>query len=455
MIGFLDRLLLRNFDEAGRAFAEQLTGRAIRSIIATFTLAGTISFIAVAFRDLVLPWLLNAWLAAMAVVTIGPLALTIAFALHGPGSIGATRPYVVLSQILTFALSALIAASIWILLPAASLPLQFVMIVLYVTFVAMMLGADTGLAVTVAQLAVMASAIAFVLVYRLPYAVPLAIVLSAVAISLAGLHRLTTRSTQAAVVARQEAERANAALKVALAEIAAERDAKTRFIAAASHDLRQPVQAAALYFEHALSGADMRLRERAVAGARRAFASVETLLESMLQYLRFEAGGVSAHIEPVELDALFGAVVDQQRLSAAEAGVRLVAVRSGQWVSGDAAILQRVLNNLVGNAIRHSGGRRVLVGARRRGGVSTIWVIDDGRGVADADVARLFEDYVQGGAGAQGVGGFGIGLSSSKRMMESMAGVIALDRRWRRGAAFRLELPVAAWATEARLCKAV
>ncbi|OYW21734.1 MAG: hypothetical protein B7Y98_12655 [Sphingomonas sp. 32-62-10] len=454
MIDAFERWLLRNFDETGRAYATQLTARASRSILGVFTLAGTIIFIGITFHGRVAPEVLNPWLAGMGLVIASPMLLTVAFAIQGPSTEAALRPYAKISRLTTFAMSALIALSIWILLPNADLPLQYVMLVLYTTFVAMVLGADPGPWQMMEQMAVMASAIAFVLVYQLPYAVPLAIVLGAVAISLVGLHRMTYQSIQAAISARADTERANTALAAALADAATQRDAKTRFIAAASHDLRQPVQAAALYFERALSDGDPRLRERAATGARRAFAAVDALLETMLDHLRFEAGAVTARIEPVALEAVFANIIEHHLPAASAAKIRLIAVPSSKWVLADAAMLQRALNNVIGNAIRHSNGARILLGARQQAESIFLWVIDDGRGIGADDIPRLFDDYVQGSGNGAAVGGFGIGLSSSRRMMELMQGDIMLDQRWQRGAAFRLRLAAAPSAREERLWKA-
>jgi signal transduction histidine kinase len=110
-------------------------------------------------------------------------------------------------------------------------------------------------------------------------------------------------------------------------------------------------------------------------------------------------------------------------------------------VSADPALLARAIDNLVVNAIRHSGGQRLLLGARRAGDGVAIWVIDDGRGVAAGERDRLFEDYAQGAQA--GPGGFGIGLASVRRLLALMAGEAGIEPRWTGGAAFRLWLPAA------------
>jgi len=454
MIEAFERWLLRNFDQREQARAAELTGPALRSFLGVLTLAGTIAFIAVAFQDIAPEPALTVWLTAMSLAAASPALLVITFAIHGPSRESALRPYSIVGRVTSFCLAMLVAGGVWLLLPHAPLPLQFVVLMLLVTFVAMVLGADPSPVLMVEQLVIMASAIAFVLVYRLPYAAPLAVVLGVVTASLVGMNRMTYNSTRAAVVARAEAERANAALAVALAEVARERDAKTHFIAAASHDLRQPVQAAALYFEHALSGAGPEQRTRAITGAKRAFASVDAILGTMLDHLRFESGMAEARLEALELSALLAGVVEQQAAVAGEAGISLRFVPTRLWVQADAAMLPRVLGNLLANATKHSKGRRVLLGARRSGGDLLIWVIDDGRGIDPADAPHVFDGFFKGGGANAAADGFGIGLSSCRSMMELMGGEIALSPRWRNGSAFSLRLPLAAPVREALRWKA-
>lgn len=454
MIDAFELWLLRNFVEGERPYASQITGRASRTILAILTFVGTLAFIASAFSGIVAAVTLTLWLGAIAVAALTPVICILAFAINGPRTTTAVRPYLLVSRASTFVLSALVAAGLWILLPHANVPLQFVTLVFYVAFVAIMLGVDASPVLMVEQLCVMGSAIVFVLVYQLPFALPLAIVLGAVAISLVGLSQMTYRSNQAVHTARDDAERANLALAVALAEVAAQRDAKTRFIAAASHDLRQPVQAAALYFENALSNQDVRFRERAIIGARRAFASVDALLETLLDHLRSEAGAATAHIVRVSIGEAIAGVVDRHGLAALKSNIALTIVPSLKFGLADQKYLSRVLDNVVGNAIRHSGGSRILVGARQSGETVSIWVVDNGRGVNAHDVPRLFDDYVQGSGDRSNPGGFGIGLSSARRLMQVMGGEIFFEHRWRNGAAFRLQIPCIPPVIEAPLWKA-
>ncbi len=231
-------------------------------------------------------------------------------------------------------------------------------------------------------------------------------------------------------------------LEAAHAAVTAERDAKTRFMAAASHDLGQPLQAASLFFDQVVRARDEATRSRASQGVMRAFAAAEQLLSHMLNHLRLDADRVEPIAARVALGPLLQKVTDQFAPIAREAGMRIRLVDSGDVLLTDPALLERSIGNLVSNAIQHSGGKRVLVGVLRRGGRVRIWVIDDGSGIGRADAAHIFDDYYQ-GAESKGSAqrGFGLGLASVRRIAQLMSGEAGLDRRWVRGAAFFLDLP--------------
>jgi signal transduction histidine kinase len=134
-------------------------------------------------------------------------------------------------------------------------------------------------------------------------------------------------------------------------------------------------------------------------------------------------------------------VADQAPAALAE-GIRLHAVSSSQSVKADPTLLGRALSNLVANAIRHSQGRRALIGVRRDSEAVTLWVIDDGRGVGARADTRLFEDFAHGAAVTAGSReGFGLGLASARRSLALMGGAAGLERPWRGGSAFYLRLP--------------
>jgi signal transduction histidine kinase len=225
-------------------------------------------------------------------------------------------------------------------------------------------------------------------------------------------------------------------------EADAQRDAKARFVASASHDLGQPLQAARLFFDQAIRSSDPAARTRATASAEAAFDAVERQLQRMNEYLRLEAGAVSARFADVAAGEPIARAAALAEAAAARAGVALHVVSSRLWARADADLIERALSNLIDNALRHAKARRLLIGARSHGPRVRLWVIDDGVGIAVEDRARLFEDYVQGSDhGDETRGGFGLGLASVRRIAALMHGTAGFATNTRRGSAFYLELP--------------
>ena len=260
------------------------------------------------------------------------------------------------------------------------------------------------------------------------------------------LSNKVNRTVQATVAARLKSDAAARELDRLLGEVAASRDAKTKFIASASHDLGQPLQAAALFFDQSVRAPEGPARNAAIDGVRRALAAADQLLSHMLGHLRLEADAVQPHLSKVRLPALLARSVTQHQPMADAAGVRLRLATVDLNLMLDPVLIERALGNLLHNALTHSRGRSVLVAARRHGGGRVrLWVIDDGVGVGRVDAGHIFDDYYQAPAQQNGVrSGFGLGLASVRRVAALMGGSAGIDPRWRRGAAFYLEFPQAA-----------
>ena len=230
--------------------------------------------------------------------------------------------------------------------------------------------------------------------------------------------------------------------RTARLEAERQQEARTRFLASASHDLGQPLQSARLFFDQVLRSGDPSVRAHAVEEAKGAFAMMARQLDQMLLHLRLETGAVEARLVTLSAGAQISAVASLAEAEAQLAGVEIIAVPSGLAVLGDRSLIERALSNLAHNAIRHAKARRLLIGARRHGANVRFWVIDDGVGIAGADLPRLFDDYVQGSDHGDEVrGGFGLGLASVRRMAVLIGGSAGLDTRWKRGSAFFLEVP--------------
>lgn len=245
-----------------------------------------------------------------------------------------------------------------------------------------------------------------------------------------------------AISAREEARISADALSVLVDEVSAERDAKTRFIASASHDLGQPLQAARLFSEQLADASTDTVRDRAQNGLDRALTSAQQMLSHMLNHMRLEADAVTPLPKSVALDELKQRVATQFEALASHYDFRITTAGGNGPVLTDAVLLERALGNLVQNAILHSGGNRLLIGSRKQAGVWSIWVIDNGVGIAADEAASIFDDYAQGrNAQSQIKGGFGLGLASVRRISRLLGGDVRLDPRWTKGAAFCIRLP--------------
>jgi signal transduction histidine kinase len=247
----------------------------------------------------------------------------------------------------------------------------------------------------------------------------------------------------AAVARHQESERSAMALRQAVGEIAAERDAKTRFIASASHDLGQPLQAASLFAGHLTDADTPTERAAALNGVQRAVADAQRLVGDMLSHLRLEADAVAPRVSNFALRPALMALAAQFGPAAKLQNIAIIVAPTSGQVTADAALFDRAVGNLLANAIAHSGGTRILVGARKAAPDKVaIWVIDDGTGIADNDRVHIFDDYYQSSRTRENVrGGFGLGLSSVKRIAALLGGDAGLDARWRGGAAFFMTVP--------------
>jgi signal transduction histidine kinase/CheY-like chemotaxis protein len=193
--------------------------------------------------------------------------------------------------------------------------------------------------------------------------------------------------------------------------------AKSRFLAQASHDLRQPVHAIGLFL-NSLTQTGLAPEQRTIVDRiDRSLQGVAELFRSLLDISTLDSGAVTPKLEPVAIVQLFRMLEQQNQVSAQWAGVDLRFVASRRIVLADRALLLTMLQNLVSNAIKYAPRGPVLVGCRPRGDNVSIWVVDRGPGIAAEHLPRLYDEFYQirklGSADMQGVG---LGLSIVKRL---------------------------------------
>ena len=257
---------------------------------------------------------------------------------------------------------------------------------------------------------------------------------------------------EAAEAARQEAEVANRA--------------KTQFFTAASHDLRQPLHAMGLFAEalrqrvHRPAGppqgsiAEGAARSvvddpevaQLVNSINESVDALEGLFSELLDITRIDNGGVEVHDQHFAV----GDILRKLRLnfepSAFEKGLSL-RLRSGERVVfADPLLVERILRNLVSNAIRYTNDGSVLVSCRRQGDRVLLQVWDTGIGIREAERARIFEEFYQvpntGAVSPEQRKGLGLGLAIVKRLADLMHAPLSMRSQAGRGTVFTLELPV-------------
>lgn len=240
-------------------------------------------------------------------------------------------------------------------------------------------------------------------------------------------------------------ERVREATAVALQRMAEAEQAalsRARFLAAASHDLRQPLHAMGLFIDGLLPTASDTQRP-AVLRLQEGTEFMSVLLDDLLEISRLDAQVLTPAISAVSVATLFDQLDAQHAAPAAAAKVRLLWRDNGLAVNTDAALLLRIVGNLVGNAVRHtSPDGTVLVAARRRGGRVRIEVRDNGVGIAPIHQARIFEEFYQvANTERDHRQGFGLGLSICARIAALLGTRIVLRSALRAGSTFALDLP--------------
>lgn len=282
--------------------------------------------------------------------------------------------------------------------------------------------------------------------YWMPFTSPLALLIFAWALLDRFVGALAAMESQSSELEHKVAERTRQ-LEVANA-------AKTRFLAAASHDLRQPVVSISLLSEL--------LREQALPAAAgpilaRIGDSVQALnglLKGLLDLSRFDAGVVEARMAPFALRPLLDRAVGDEAEAARRKRISLrVHASAALSIHSDPALIEQILRNLVANAVRYTSHGGVLVSARRRLGERVLMQVwDTGTGIPAESRTHVFDEFVQLDDGArERQGGLGLGLSLVKRAADVLGSPVTLRSTVGRGSCFSIELPLAAveWASKA------
>lgn len=228
-------------------------------------------------------------------------------------------------------------------------------------------------------------------------------------------------------IALSEAERANAS--------------KSRFVAAASHDLLQPLSAAKLF----VASVSDRLTQpdllNVIGKAETALISAEKIIEALLDISKLDAKRPTFDIQPVRLDAILGPLSDELTPVARDKGLDLTIVNCGLTVRSDPGYLRRIAQNLISNAIRYTQTGKVLVGVRRSGNMARMEIWDTGCGIAKADQELIFHEFKRLDM-ASPASGLGLGLAIVDRACRSLNHPLHLCSIPGEGSCFSVELKI-------------
>ncbi|PAU76196.1 hybrid sensor histidine kinase/response regulator [Halomonas salipaludis] len=246
-------------------------------------------------------------------------------------------------------------------------------------------------------------------------------------------NRVRAEAEQALRQAKQVAEDANAS--------------KTRFLAAASHDLLQPLNAARLFTSALAQEVDAEDMKRTIGHIDNSLQAAEELLGTLLDISKLDAGALTPRRSHFALADIIRPLRAEFEVMAEERGLDLMVVTTGCWVDSDAQMLRRIVQNFLSNAIRYTQHGRVLLGCRRRGGRLTIEVWDSGPGIPESKLSEIFQEFRrldQASRHKESEKGLGLGLSIADRMSRVLDHPIQV-RSWEGvGTVFSVSVPLVA-----------
>ena len=220
--------------------------------------------------------------------------------------------------------------------------------------------------------------------------------------------------------------------------------AKSKFLAAASHDLRQPIHAQGLFLE-VLARTELSEQQRMLlTNARAASEASSEMLNTLLDFSRIEAGVVEPQLQPFRLQPLLNKIEIELAPQADEKGIVYRTRETHLAVQSDPSLVELILRNLVSNAIRYTERGGLLVACRRHGQRAVLEVWDTGIGIAPTQQQDVFREFHQlGNPERDRRKGLGLGLAIADGLARTLGHELSLASTPQRGSVFRLALPIA------------
>jgi signal transduction histidine kinase/Na+/proline symporter len=245
----------------------------------------------------------------------------------------------------------------------------------------------------------------------------------------------------------EELVRLNAELAHAKSEADDANLSKTRFLAAASHDILQPLNAARLYATTLVERIDkdpVGKETELVRNMDASLEAVEEILTALLEISRLDAGAMKPELSVFRIDDILGQLKIELAPLARAQGLRVDFIPSSLSVRSDRRLLRRLLQNLISNAIKYTVKGRVLVGVRRRGADIEVQVLDTGLGIPESQQKAIFREFERLAAAAKTARGLGLGLSIVERISRVLDHRIRVRSKPGHGSLFSVLVPLSA-----------
>ncbi|WP_269586160.1 hybrid sensor histidine kinase/response regulator [Roseibium sp. Sym1] len=262
-----------------------------------------------------------------------------------------------------------------------------------------------------------------------------------------GLEKQVRQKTDELAFALRRLEHTNQELNTAKEAAEQANISKTRFLAAASHDILQPLNAASLSIS-TLADLQTTGEGRALAAqVENALATMDELLKTLLDISKLDSGVMVPEVRPLPLADMLNGLRDDFEAFAAERRLRIRFRFSRHQVLSDRTMLRRILQNIISNAVNYTPTGGVLVGTRKRGDRLRIDVVDTGIGISEEGLRHVFEEFYRGrqpkSVQKNICGGLGLGLSIVQRMATALGHELTVSSSSGKGSRFSLYVPLA------------
>lgn len=257
------------------------------------------------------------------------------------------------------------------------------------------------------------------------------------------VHRKAEQALKEAnITLEQRVEKSSQELDDLTSQLIEANTSKTRFLAAAGHDLMQPLNAAKL-FASTLAQHQLNEEQRTLLShLEGSLQSAEDVLSVLVEISKLDAGAMEPTLRPIRLAAVLKPLRDEFTALAAEKGLQLRFRQCDYWVMSDAHWLRRIIQNLLSNAVRYTNKGGILLGCRKRGEELVIEVWDTGPGIPRSKLKEIFGEFRRLNQEYQDTKGLGLGLAIVDRMAKRMNHQVDVDSWVGNGTRFRITLPL-------------